>query len=155
MSSAEHVHSVEADAGCLLTRRKNILKSWQDKVTRRWIWDRHNLFKGEAYLMIMTIKREAFWTPFLQTKTFKKKKGGWWVSGHESQKICHFWEFHKSRWINKRHKSRVTRIKKILRQRKLGLPQSQIMKQNGEREKKKWRRGSEKESLGRTKLQCF
>jgi hypothetical protein len=36
-------------------------------------------------------------------------------------KICHFWEFHKSRWINKRHKSRVTIIKKIRRQRKLGL----------------------------------
>ena len=35
-----------------------------------------------------------------------------------------------------RHKSRVTRIKKIRRQRKLGLPQSQIMKKNGEREKK-------------------
>ena len=98
MSSAEHVHSVEADAGCLLTRRKNILKSWQDKVTRRWIWDRHNLFKGEAYLMVMTIKREAFWTPFLQTKTFKKKKGGWGVSGHESQKI------------KKKSKSRFTEI---------------------------------------------
>ena len=24
------------------------------------IWDRHNLFKGEAYLMIMTIKRETW-----------------------------------------------------------------------------------------------
>ena len=24
------------------------------------IWDRHNLFKGEAYLMIITIKREAW-----------------------------------------------------------------------------------------------
>ena len=52
-------------------------------------------------------------------------------------KICHFWEFHKSRWINKRLKSRVTRIQKIRRQRKLGLPQSQITKKNGEREKKK------------------
>ena len=46
-------------------------------------------------------------------------------------KICHFWKFHNSRWINKRHKSRVTRITKIRRQRKLGLPLSQIMK-------KKW-----------------
>ena len=35
-------------------------------------------------------------------------------------KICHFWEFHKSQWIKKRHKSRVTRIKKKRRQRKLG-----------------------------------
>jgi hypothetical protein len=24
------------------------------------IWDTHNLFKGEAYLMIMTIKRKAW-----------------------------------------------------------------------------------------------
>jgi hypothetical protein len=48
--------------------------------------------------------------------------------------------------IYKRHKSRVTRIKKIRRQRKLGLPQSQTMKKNGERENKTCMRGSEKGS---------
>jgi hypothetical protein len=46
-------------------------------------------------------------------------------------------------------------MKKIRRQRKLGLPQSQIMKENGEREGKKSMPGSEKGSLGQTKLQCF
>jgi hypothetical protein len=57
-------------------------------------------------------------------KKKRKKRGGWfWSRISENKKksksrfteikICHFWKFHKSRWINKRRKSRVTRIKKI------------------------------------------
>jgi hypothetical protein len=37
--------------------------AWFMSFSKNLIWDRHNLFKGEAYLMIMIIKREAFWTP--------------------------------------------------------------------------------------------
>ena len=80
---------------------------------------------------------------FLVTNLRKLKKIKITIHGNYDKdwrleiKICHFWEFHNSRWINNRHKWRVTRIKKIRRQRKLGLPQSQIMKKNGERERKK------------------
>jgi hypothetical protein len=37
--------------------------AWFMSFSKNLIWDRHNLFKGEAYLMIMIIQREAFWTP--------------------------------------------------------------------------------------------
>ena len=103
-------------------------------------------------------------------ENFKRRGGGFWSRISENKKkskswfteikIGYFWEFHKSRWINKRHKSRVTRIKKntpiiVRRQRKLGLPQSQIMKIKWWKRDKKCMRGSEKGSEGQTKLQCF
>ena len=91
-------------------------------------------------IFFVNLDLHVFWTvTFSIDENFKR--GG--VSGHESQKIknisksrfteittkiedleikiCHIWEFHKSRWINKRHKSRGEMV----------------------REKKKWMRGSE------------
>jgi hypothetical protein len=75
-------------------------------------------------------------------------------------KICHFWEFHKYRWINKRHKWRVTRIKKK-------YPNHRSWIKIGERENKMHAMrgskdlysrilgGSEKGSEGQTQLQYF
>ena len=88
-------------------------------------------------------KARDIWRVFLVTNLRKLKKIQISIHGNYDKdwrleiKICHFWEFHKSRWINKRHKSRVTRIKKIRRQRKLGLPQSQIMKKKWLKREKK------------------
>ena len=55
----------------------------------------------------------GFWSRISEKKKKKSK------SRLTENKICHFWEFHKSPWINSKNKSRVTRIKQI--------PQSQIM----------------------------
>ena len=106
-----------------------------------------------SFLYFQSIKSTQ-WNSSLNWIEIQPITGGFWSQISENKKksksqfteikICHFWEFHKSWWINKRHKSRVRRIKKIpqsnhsssavWRQRKLWLPQSQIMKKNGERE---------------------
>ena len=98
---------------------------------------------------------------FLVTNLRKLKKIQITIHGNYDKdwrleiKICHFWEFHKSRRINKRHKSRVTRIKKIRLQRKLGLLQSQIMKKKMVKERKKMHAWQWKGELGSDEIAMF
>jgi hypothetical protein len=52
-----HDRKLHFIGGCLSLSTQMIYFLWHFPII---IWDRHNLFKGEAYLMIMTIKREAW-----------------------------------------------------------------------------------------------
>ena len=83
-----------------------------------------NVYKFRSILNTFSIDEIFIKKKENNKKKKRKKRGGWfWSRISENKKksksrfteikICHFWKFHKSRWINKRRKSRVTRIKKI------------------------------------------
>ena len=127
-----------------------------------------NVYKFRSILNTFSIDEIFIKKKENNKKKKRKKRGGWfWSRISENKKksksrfteikICHFWKFHKSRWINKRRKSRVTRIKKIpnLSPRFLSSDGRGNSDYPNHRSWNKMVKERTKMHAGQTKLQCF